>query len=225
MICQSGGMSTNQVALFFYLHRFRERKPMKKVTVLIYNENATAEKKELRVATPEEWSAILEANRGLPMCQRRCFIEDTFEDCGVIDRMFIEVLYEKYRAWDAERKKNSRNREAGQDFQLLSLDYTSGDEDGNTLTEKLAAAFDLEADVIGRSTIEEYRLALPKWKAWASELLEIYLDGNKRSCTQLLSEKYGVSEVIIRKRKRAFEKFTRKFFEDRDFDWDEELSQ
>jgi hypothetical protein len=50
----------------------------------------------------------------------------------------------EYRAWDAERKKTSRNREAGQDFQLLSLDHTSGDEDGSALSDHVADSFDLE---------------------------------------------------------------------------------
>ena len=63
---------------------------MKRTTILIYKD-ITDPKKGLREATQGEWSDILRGNKGLPMCQRRCFIEDSFEDCGFVDRMFIEV--------------------------------------------------------------------------------------------------------------------------------------
>jgi hypothetical protein len=185
---------------------------MKKVTVLIYNENTTAEKKELRVATPEEWSAILKANRGLPMCQCRCFIEDTFEDCGVIDRMFIEVLYEKYRAWDAERKKNSRNREAGQDFQLLSLDYTSRNEDGSALSDCVADSFDLELYTTDSVAMDELRVAPQNWKPWAVEMLDFLLANGSRNYAKALGENGKITAMSMSRRKKAFEQFVKDFY-------------
>ena len=44
-------------------------------------------------------------------------------------------------------------------------------------------------------------------------MLEQYLAGRKRSCSADMAEKYGVSEQVIRKYKRQFEEFIRKFFE------------
>ena len=85
---------------------------MKRTTILIYKD-ITAPKRGLKQATQKEWSAILKSNKGLPMCKRRCFIEDSFEDCGVIDRMFIEVPYLQYLSWHKEKMAQQRNCEAG----------------------------------------------------------------------------------------------------------------
>lgn len=189
---------------------------MKRTTILIYRDS-TDPKKGLKEATQEEWSAILKSNKGLPMCKRRCFIEDSFEDCGVIDRMFIEVTLGAYKEWDRERKRQSRNEEQRSSYQHISLDYQGGDDDSRSFDEFIASGFDLEGDVLSRNDIEAFHQALTKWRPWAMEMLENYLSGERRCCTQKLCEKYGVSAVVIRKRKRDFEKFARKFFEDRGF--------
>lgn len=189
---------------------------MKRTTILIYKDS-TDPKKGLKEATQEEWSAILKSNKGLPMCERRCFIEDSFEDCGVIDRMFIEVTLGAYKEWDRERKRQSRNEEQRSSYQHISLDYQGGDDDSRSFDEFIASGFDLEGDVLSRNDIEAFHQALAKWRPWAMEMLENYLSGERRCCTQKLCEKYGVSAVVIRKRKRDFEKFARKFFEDRGF--------
>ena len=59
-----------------------------KNTYLIYKD-INADKKELIVATKEQWNQVLKTNRTLPREQRRFFVCDSFEDCGEIDRMFI----------------------------------------------------------------------------------------------------------------------------------------
>ena len=59
--------------------------------------------------------------------------------------------------------------------------------------------------------IDELKTALRKWKPWAEELLELYLSGAKRSCTNSLCEKYRLSDRAIQKRKTAFEKFVLDF--------------
>ena len=46
-----------------------------RITYLVY-ENAQNGRK-LRIATKEEWSQIMEENRGLPCDKRRYFIEDS----------------------------------------------------------------------------------------------------------------------------------------------------
>ena len=92
---------------------------MKKTTILIYKD-ITDPKRGLREATQEEWNAIMQGNKGLPMCQRRCFMEDSFEDCGVIDRMFIEVPYAKYLVWHKEKMGQERNRVRGKEYTHFS---------------------------------------------------------------------------------------------------------
>ena len=57
------------------------------------------------------------------------------------------------------------------------------------------------------------REKLAAWKPWAPELLDMYLDGKKKSCTGFLAKKYGVSEQTVRKYKRQLEEFIKKFFE------------
>lgn len=184
------------------------------------NQTTTVESRVLEImrACPRSrYDDIMQGNKGLPMCQRRCFVEDSFEDGGVIDRMFIEVSYAEYLEWDREHKKKRRNEEQQKGYQHISIDYMVGNDDSSSFAERLASGFDLEADVLCRDDIRAFRQALGQWKPWAIELLEIYLDGKKRSCTQMLCEKYCVSAVVIRKRKRELEGFTRKFFEDRGF--------
>ena len=105
---------------------------MKRTTILIYKD-ITDPKKGLREATQGEWSAILRGNKGLPMRERRCFMEDSFEDCGVIDRMFIEVSYEEYCCWNRENTLSYRNRKAGENFGILSLDISTKNSEGSDL--------------------------------------------------------------------------------------------
>lgn len=215
--------STSQAVFCDLFHRLRERKPMKKTTILIYKDYSNPAE-GLREATQEEWSEILHVNKGLPMCQRRCFVEDCFEDCGTIDRMFMEVPYMEYLKWDRERKKKSRNDDEGRKYQHISLDYQREDDDGISFVELIDDGFDLEADIVSRDDITAIHRALEQWRPWAIELLENYLAGKRRHCTQTLCEKYGVSAVVIRKRKREFEKFVQKFFEDRGFVFNRETS-
>ena len=71
----------------------------------------------------------------------------------------------------------------------------------------------MEAAVIDDILMDELKKQLSNWKPWAADMLEQYLAGRKRSCSADMAEKYGVSEQVIRKYKRQFEEFIRKFFE------------
>ena len=81
-----------------------------KTTVLIYKEVDGV--RQLVVATKKEWEDILEANRGLPMTERRLFEENTIREGNEVDRMFIEVSFEDYQKWHREaalRAKRHKN--------------------------------------------------------------------------------------------------------------------
>ena len=67
------------------------------------------------------------------------------------------------------------------------------------------------AAVLDAVLIDELKIRLTAWKPWAAELLAHYLAGRKKSCTAVMAEKYGVSEQVIRKYKRQFEAFVKKF--------------
>lgn len=184
---------------------------MKKTTILIYKDT-TAPKKGLREATQEEWSAILQANKGLPMCQRRCFIEDAFEDCGTIDCMFIEVSYEAYMEWHREDALRNINRKLKEECQHLSLDCPLNGYEGETLMDTLADEVDIEENIVDEMLLERLREQLANWKPWAVELLDFYLDGNKKKCAKVLGEKYGISAMAMSKRKKLFDEFLKSFF-------------
>lgn len=71
----------------------------------------------------------------------------------------------------------------------------------------------MEAAVISEMIMDELEKQLFAWKPWAADLLAYYLAGKKKSCTAAMAKKYGVSEQVIRKYKRQFEKFVKNFFE------------
>ena len=183
---------------------------MKKTTILIYKDT-NAPQEGLREATQKEWSAILQSNQGLPMCQRRCFIEDCFEDCGIIDRMFMEVSYEAYMEWHRENVLRYLNRKRKDEYQHLSIDCPFKESEGESLMDTLADEFDLEGNVVDELLLEELKEQLAQWKPWALELLDFYLNGKKKSCAKELGEKYGITAMAMSKRKKLFEVFLQNF--------------
>lgn len=184
---------------------------MKRTTILIYKDSNDP-KKGLKEATQEEWSAILKSNKGLPMCERRCFIEDSFEDCGVIDRMFIEVTYKAYMEWHREDSLRYANGKFKGESQTLSLDCPLIGHDGEILMDTIADGLNLEESIVSEMLLDKLREQLANWKPWALELLDYYLDGKKKSCAKILGEKYGISAMAMSKRKKMFDAFLKKFF-------------
>ncbi len=61
--------------------------------------------------------------------------------------------------------------------------------------------------------MEELQKALASWRPRANDLLEMYLNGQKRACTEIIARKYGVSPQVARKYKRQFEEFIKNFWE------------
>ena len=70
-----------------------------KTTYLVYKQVNGV--RQLVVATPAEWDAILKENRGLPAERRRYFIKDCFADGDELDCMYIEMTAVEYREWKA----------------------------------------------------------------------------------------------------------------------------
>ena len=180
-----------------------------KTTYLIYKEIDGI--RQLVVARPEEWDAILKANKKLPETKQRRFELNCIEEDGELDRMYIEISAEEHRAWNSKNTVSQRNRKEGAEYVHLSLDAPIQDADVDSLHDTVASDFDLEGLASDRVLIEELYQALKSWKPWASELLTIYMSGGKRSCTSLLCEKYGLKERAVRYRKEQFEEFVTKF--------------
>ena len=152
-----------------------------------------------------------ERNRGLPAERRRYFIKDCFADGDELDCMYIEMTAVEYREWNSKNTVAQRKRKAGSIYSVLSLDAGVPEAGLESLHESVPSAFDLEGLATDHLLIEELKTALRKWKPWAEDLLELYLSGAKRSCTNGLCERYKLSDRAVQKRKAAFEKFVLDF--------------
>lgn len=169
---------------------------------------------QLSIVTHEEWLAVVKANKQLPLERQRYFIRDYIADGSDMDWIIIETSREDYLAWHREQTASERNRTWVQTFQKLSLDAEVSIEDGTTtLHDVISDANCIEENCCSQLWVEDLRMALKGWKPWANDLLDMYLQGKGRSCTELLSKKYSVSPQVIRKYKRQLEEFVKKFFE------------
>ncbi len=167
----------------------------------------------LSIATFEEWLAVLETNKSLPTGQQRHFIVDCIADSQDMDRMVIETTAAEYREWNRERMASARNHALGKTYQMLSLDVPVRVEDAILdLKETLSSSEQVEEQVSAQILAAQLREALTVWKPWANDMLDCYLRGEQRSCTDILAVKYGVSPQVIRKYKHQFEQFIKKFF-------------
>ena len=166
----------------------------------------------LCVATHEEWLAVVNANKLLPLENQRYFIRDCIEDGGELDWLIMETPRSDYLKWHREHIAMERNRSLGQQYELLSADTflpTGGEmirpEDVLTSGEQV------EDTVCDGLFISELRKELAAWKPWGNDLLDMYLQGKKKSCTELIAKKYGVSLQAVRKYKRQLEEFIKNF--------------
>lgn len=166
----------------------------------------------LCVASHEEWLTIVNANKLLPLEEQRYFIRDCIEEDGELDWMIMEAPRSEYLKWHREHQAASRNRSRGRQFELLSAD-TFLPAGGRMVRAEdvLASGEQLEETVCDGLFIEELRRELAAWKPWANDLLDLYLQEEKKSCTGMMAQKYGVSPQVVRKYKRQFEAFIKKY--------------
>ncbi len=166
----------------------------------------------LSVASAAEWLSAVTGNKGLPIEQRRYFILDYIADGDDLDCIVIETSLADYREWDRGRPAEKRNRRAGQAIQQLSLDAPLNDsEDSGSLLDLIAADTQVESTACDIVLMDELKKALASWRPWANDLLEMYMNDQKRACTKILARKYGVSPQVVRKYKRQFEEFIKNF--------------
>ena len=161
----------------------------------------------LSVATREEWLEAIHKDG------RRYFIKDCIIDQGQMDCIVIETTKEEYRKWNQERMASQRNRRNEQNIQLLSLDESVQNTDGQILFRDTIKSDDhTEELVIDSIQMEILRHALEAWKPWGTELLDLYLAREQKACVSILARKYSVSLQTARKYKRQFENFIKNFF-------------
>lgn len=166
----------------------------------------------LTAVSSAEWLDAVRPNKCLPAEQQRHFIIDYIADGDDLDRMVIEAPIEEYRKWHREHMASERNRQIGKNMQKLSIDMRLfGMEDVESLQDVLSSGEDMEKSVYDQMLLDDLRRELAAWKPWGNDLLDFYLEGQTRECTDFLSEKYGVSPQVIRKYKRQFENFIKNF--------------
>ena len=180
-----------------------------KTTYLIYKQVDGT--RQLVKATQEEWNAILDANDGLSMKNRRLFEKSCFEDNGELDCMFIEVDHETYKEWHRVDEAQRLIRNDNSPYEVLSLDAPIQNAEISNLHEVVPSDVSVELRAIDNAFISELRKALMVWKPWAEELLNIYISGEMRNCNAYLEKKFNLKPRAVKYRKRAFEKFVRNF--------------
>lgn len=89
----------------------------------------------------------MQYNRTAPKEQRRYFIRDSFDDCGKLDCMFIEVTREKYEEWHREQSAKYRNRKSKVAYLHISLDAANLNGEADALKETLASEFNRQAAI------------------------------------------------------------------------------
>ena len=183
-----------------------------KNTFLVLND-PTNPKSGLRVATLAEWDQILKANRGASQKQRRYFICDCFEDCGELDRMYVETSKEKFDKWHSQNMESERKRKAGSAYGKVSINLTLPGSEDLTYVDVIGDNFNVEKAVIDEVSMDNLRKALSTWKDWAITMLDLYLEGKKKEATYLVSEMFEVSIRTVQRWKEMFEEFVKNFFE------------
>ena len=173
-----------------------------KTTYLFMDKSANGETC-LVMGTLDQYKAITIANAKLPMEQRRHFIVDRIPESEGLDVMYIEVDYEHFLCWARQYAKQ---------FIVLSLDAPNPIDEALTMHDCVASSLNVEQEAIGNVDFDILRKCLSEWKPWAIDLLDAYISGEKKTCTEELAKKYKVSVQTIRKYKRQFEKFIEKYF-------------
>ena len=182
-----------------------------KTTYLLMEQSSNGETR-LVTGTLDQYKAITIANAQLPMEQRRHFIVDRIPEAGELDVMYIEVDYNQFLDWARQYMAAYRNRQDAKQFTVLSLDAPNPIDESLTMHDCVASSLNVEQEAIGNADFDILRKHLSKWKPWAVDLLDAYMAGKKKTCTEELAKKYKVSVQTIRKYKRQFEKFIEKYF-------------
>lgn len=181
-------------------------------TTYLINKTLSDGTVQLSIATFEEWLAVVNANKSLPVCQQRYFIVESIVEGHDMDRIVIESTAEEYRKWNRGPMASARNRVLSKNYQVLSLDVPVRVKDTMlNLKDALKSDEDVEEQACFQMLETQLRDALTAWKPWAADMLDCYLRGKRRSCTDILSAKYRVSPQVVRKYKRQFEKFIKNF--------------
>jgi len=185
-----------------------------KITYLAYKEQADG-RKALTVITVAEWRQITADNKTRSIQDRRYFVSDVIVEGKERDILVYEVSRSEHRKISNAKKEEKKKRDAKKVYVFYSLDDCRKNDVNfgrDVGYENAFPALPFEDQVLEKVDLDLLRKALAAWKPWANDMLDCYLAGNKIHCTVSLSHKYGVKERMIRKYKKQFEEFVKKFF-------------
>ncbi len=172
--------------------------------------------KHLVVVPHAEWISVVKANKGLPEDQKRYFIRDVIIENDKIDLMVYEAPRARYLKWHRaqEEARSNWNTIKKNNIQFLSIEALTYNEDCWDNFPNRIMPDNMMADVvISQMDVELLRATLDVWKPWANDLLDCYMNGESRSCTNRFSQKYDVLPQTIRKYKRQLKIFVKNFLE------------
>ena len=183
-----------------------------KSTVLVRSINQSGQS-ILKEISGQELKIIFLKNKKLPKEERRYFMVSRIREGDVLDKMYIEIPYEEYKAWNSGQTVRRVKNQYRSLYKHISLEQTAED-GGEQAEEWLLAAQDSVETVIETDMMNENLLkALALWQPWAVDLYYAYISGRKYQCNRELAEKYHVTERTIRNYKERFEKFVKLFLE------------
>ena len=159
----------------------------------------------------EKWHAIIKDQEGLPMEQKRHFIDDKIFDHLGEDCIKIEVSLDEWRRWDNKRKKKNREAEQRNRYLHLSLDYVRDAETGATMMTHSTLCSISEDEAYREFQFEEMKKALAEWRPWALRMLQFYMEGDITHANKEMMEVFNVKQATVSKYKKQFEAFMRDY--------------
>ena len=156
--------------------------------------------------TSENWHQIVEQNKGKPQSERRYFFADIINEGLGFDCIVMEVSKEQFDEWSNQSRTTRRSRTERKKYQHIPLEVLINDSYLCT-----ALSSDFESLMLSTVIISELREKLSSWKPWGTDLLDMYISGEKLHSAKMLMERYGVNRRTAFRYKKSFEEFTRKF--------------
>ena len=190
-----------------------------KVTYLVFsNDNFD---RTLRIASREEWSQIMKANREVSRDKKRYFIESMIEEGDERDLMYIETEKEAYDKWHSENQKYYRNKKAAlrcSQFAWLSMDTCLEENESKSIVDCMSDGNDWESRVLDKVYVDEIRQRLKKWNDWALPMFEYLLEfyrcngGDMEHPSRYICRTQNIKARTYRARKQRLEEYIRTEF-------------
>ena len=168
----------------------------------------------LRNATKEEYKAICEWNKTVPLQQKRKFIRSKIHENNYYDIMFMEAPLGEYKKWKTDEKRHRRCLDGIKNYEHLSFEVllaaVSKDE-SIQIKLHLSTSDEIDEHLLKEDLSTALLDDLKIWKPWAVQMSSFYSAGRKRTCNRDLMAMFGWEERTAERRKALFENHIRLF--------------